>query len=251
MMDYKRRFDIFICGGAAHVPRLKPLLGRLQPYGTVHLASCFLSDCDLQHLRGLYDVLHAPRHSPDGYHNFELFCLRDINRLAAAPYFIKLDADVELAPDWISYVEESLAAYPDVVLFGPRRGDIDVNFEISGALVRQLLESDIHVTNGRKVIGGFYVGQTAFFKEHRRLMDIVHELIWCYRDGVRVRPSINPAYWPPEALASREPLKVVGGSPRFEGNEDTVRSLVVHAAGAGERLHVLESGGRVVIRREH
>lgn len=176
----------------------------------MHLASSFLTDDDLCTLSGLYDVLHTPRHSTDAYYNFELFTIRDINRLAIAPWFIKLDADIELQDDWIDYVEECIEAHPDAVLFGPRRGNVDVTFDIS---------AEIRVTNGVKVIGGFYVGRTAFFKANQRFMDDIHMLM------------------------SRN------GSGRFRGNEDTLRSLVVHAAGAGDKLHVFDSGGRVRIFR--
>lgn len=250
MKDYKQLFDVFICGGSQHVHLLSPLLRKLQPYGKVHLASSFLSETDLDQLLGLYDLLHTPRHSPNGYNNFELFSIRDINRLAQAPYFVKLDADVDLEPDWIAYVEECLAAYPDVVLFGPLKGNNAINFQVSGTLVRQLIERDIRVTNACKVAGGFYVGKTSFFKEHQRLMDIVHELMWCYKDGVRYRPSINPEYWPPEEMNS-EPVTLVGGSENFQGNEDVLRNLVVHAVGAGDRLHVFDSQGRIRIDRSN
>jgi hypothetical protein len=249
MKDYKEQFDVFICGGSQHVPMLEPLLGKLQPYGKIHLSSSFLSDADLHQLRGLYDVLHTPRHSEDGYCNFELFTIRDINRLAAAPYFVKLDADVRVEPDWIEYVEECIEAYPGAVLFGPRRGDNNINFEISGALVRQLLRQDVRVTNAPKITGGFYVGKSSFFKEHMRFMEIVHELLWCYAAGVRSRPSLYPEYWPPDGQASVEPINVVGRSPNFQGNEDTLRNLVVHAVGAGDMLHVLDSRGRVEVIR--
>lgn len=248
MPDYKHRFDIFICGGSQHFALLKPLLPKLLPYGTVHLASSFLSEIDLYELHGLYDVLHKPQHSPDGYHNFELFSIRDINRLATAPYFVKLDADVHIEPDWITYVEESIADRPDTVLFGPRKGNVDVTCEISGALVRRMLRQDIRIRNGHKVIGGFYVGQTRFFKQHIRFMDIVHELLWCYENGVRRHPSPNPEYWP-GTPPRRARLTVTGQSATFRGNEDTLRSLVVHAAGASDRLHVVDSRGRVVIDR--
>src|SRR5215510_7260535 len=124
MSGYKEQFDIFVCGGSQHVMLLKSLLRTLQPYGTIHLASSFFTDDELRQLQELYDVLHLPKHSDDGYANFELFSIRDINRLARAPHFIKLDADVELQPDWIRYVEESLAAHPDAVLFGPKRGNV-------------------------------------------------------------------------------------------------------------------------------
>jgi hypothetical protein len=251
MKEYKKLFDIFVCGGSQHVRMLKPLLAQLKPYGKVHRASCFLSDRDVQQLRGLYHVLHTPQHSSEGYCNFELFTIRDINRLATAPYFVKLDADTRLEPDWIKYVEESIAACPDAVLFGPRKGDVDITFQISGTLVRQLLQREIHVTNACKVIGGFYVGKTSFFKEHRRFMDLVHELLWCYKDGVRYRTSPFPEYWPLNGQASRDPITVIGGSANFQGNEDTLRSLIVHAVGAGDRLHVFDSRGRVRIDRSN
>ena len=251
MKDYQTQFDIFICGGSQHVQLLLPLLRKLQPYGRVHLASCVLTPEDLEQLSGLYDVLHTPRHSADGYRNFELFSIRDINRLAGAPYFIKLDADVHLEPDWIDYVEECIAAYPDAVLFGPRAGNLAINFTLAGALVRRLLEQDVCVTNARKVTGGFYVGKTSFFKEHLRFMDIVHELMWCYKDGVRYRPSLYPEYWPADEPASAEPITVIGRSDNFQGNEDVVRNLVVHAVGAGDRLHVLDSKGRIRIDRSN
>jgi len=251
MKDYKRQFDIFICSGSQHVRMLIPLLRKLQPYGKVHLASCVLSNADLNQMRGLYDLLHTPSHSEDGYLNFELFSIRDINRLATAPYFVKLDADVHLEPDWIEYVEESIAAHPDAVLFGPRKGNNDITFTLSGALVRQLLQRDIRVANARKVTGGFYVGKTSFFKEHQRFMDVVHELMWCYKDGIRYRPNINPEYWPPEGEESSEPITLIGRSENFQGNEDLLRSLVVHAVGAGDRLHVFDSQGRVRIDRSN
>ena len=247
--DYKQAFDVFVCGGSQHVCLLKQLLGKLQPFGTVHLASSFLSDADLDELRGQYDVLHTPRHSQDAYHNFELFSIRDINRIATAPYFVKLDADTQLEPDWIHYVEECIAAHPDAVLFGPRKGNVDITLQMSGAPVRQLLKRDISVSNALKVIGGFYVGKTSFFKDNLRFMDVVHEFMWCYKDGVRQRPSPNPEYWPGDGAADRESITLVGRSQNFQGNEDTLRSLVVHAVGASDRLHVFDSCGRIRIER--
>jgi len=250
ILDYKQQFDIFICGGSQHVEALKVLLPKLQPYGTVHLGSSFLTEVDLYELHNLYDVLHTPRHSPDGYRNFELFSIRDINRLATTPYFVKLDADIEIEPDWIVYVEECIAAHPDAVLFGPRKGNVDVTYEISGPLVRRMLRQDIRVMHGEKVIGGFYVGQTAFFKEHLRMMDIVHELVWCFENGVRRRPSPYPEYWSGKP-SRRARLTIHSGSPTSRANEDTLRSLVVHAAGASDRLHVFDSRGRVRIIRNN
>lgn len=249
MNDYKAQFDIFICGGSQHVHLLLPLLHKLRPYGRVHLVSSFLSNADLNQLRGLYDLLVQPRHSDDGYTNFELFCIRDINRLAVAPYFIKLDADVQLQPDWIEYVEECIADHPNAVLFGPRSGNNAINFTLAGELVRQLLHEDVRVSNALKVGGGFYVGRTSFFKHHLRVMDLIHELMWCFRDGVRFRPHLNPEHWPPAGEQSLEPITLIGQSKNFQGNEDTLRSLVVHAMGAGDRLHVIDSQGRVQVVR--
>lgn len=249
MSNYKKEFDVFVCGGSQHVSMLKALLRTLQPYGTIHLGSSFFSDEELQELQGLYDVLHTPQHSDDGYRNFELFSIRDINRLASAPHFIKLDADVLLMPDWIEYVQESLEANSDAVLFGPKRGNVDINFELSGAPVRRLLNQDVIVSNACKVLGGFYVGLTSFFKTHKTFMDLVHEFLWCYEDGIRYRPVLYPECWPTDALANEEPIRAAGQSTRFRGNEDTLRSLVVHAVGAGDRLHVFDSKGRIQIVR--
>jgi hypothetical protein len=175
MTHLKQRFDIFICGGSQHVSLLEPLLARLLPYGTVHLASSFLSDHDIGRLHGRYDVLHRPAHSLDGYANFELFCIKDVYRLAAAPYFIKLDADVTLADDWIQYVEACITAHPQAVLMGPWKGDVDIDVELSGAPIRRQLRRDVRVTRGLKVIGGFCVARTAFFKERIDLLEIIHE----------------------------------------------------------------------------
>jgi hypothetical protein len=247
--NYKELFDVFISGGSQHVSMLKPLLEKLQPYGKLHLASSFLTESDLAELQGRYDVLHTPQHSSDGYHNFELFSIRDINRLASAPYFIKLDADIHIEADWIDYVEECIAAHPDAVLFGPKKGNVNISFQISGEVVQQVLEREILVSDGCKISGGFYVGKTRFFKNNLRVMDIIHELMWCYKNGVRYRPTLNPDYWPGDEQAFHQPITLIGPTSRFQGNEDTLRSLVVHAVGAGDRLHVFDSQGRVRIDR--
>jgi hypothetical protein len=250
MRDFKNEIDIFICGGSQHVELLLPLLGILYPFGKVHLGSCFLSRSDVQRLRGLYDVLHSPRYSSDGYCNFELFSIRDINRLAFAPWFVKLDADIHLEPDWNCYVEESISDYPDAVLFGPRRGNGPVTIEISGELVRSVLGRDLQVTNAPKVIGGFYVAKTEFFKEHTRFMDLVHEFLWCFKDGFRHCPSPFPEYWPSDDKVARQPITVLGEDYeklQLIGGEDTLRSFVVHALGASDRLHVIDSRSRVRI----
>ena len=236
MPELKPRFDIFICGGSQHVNLLEPLLERLLPYGTVHLASSFLSAADIGQLHGRYDVLHRPAHSLDGYANFELFCIKDLYRVAAAPYFIKLDADVTLADDWIEYVEACIAAHPHAVLMGPWKGDVDIDVELSGAPIRRRLRRDVRVTGGLKVIGGFCVARTAFFKEQIELLEIIHEGVLSSWRGDATR---------------REPITVRGrvGKRGSLCSEDTLRSLVVHAVDASDRLRVIDSGGRIGLNR--
>jgi hypothetical protein len=238
MTDFKQRFDIFICGGSQHVGLLQPLLEQLLPFGTVHLASSFLTEDDVGRLQGSCDVLHRPTHSHDGYANFELFCIKDLYRLATAPYFIKLDADVTLSSDWIAYVEACIAAHPHAVLMGPWKGDIEIDVELSGPPVRRRLHRDVRVVGGAKVIGGFCVARTAFFKQRLWLLDGIHE-------GVLARQ-------PTTRTAPRETMTVRGrvgkhGSPC---SEDTLRSLLVHAVGASHRLRVIDSGGRIHIDRQ-
>lgn len=250
MTELKQRFDIFICGGSQHVRLLQPLLEQLLPYGTVHLASSFLSEGDIARLHGRYDVLHRPTHSRDGYANFEAFCINDLYRLATAPYFVKLDADVTLASDWFAYVETCIDAHPHAVLMGPWKGDIDIDIELSGAPIRRHLHRDIRVTRGLKVIGGFCVGSTAFFKEQLGLLGVIHEGVLAARHGdagmTRALESGRSS-----ASAPFEPITLRGrvgkhGSPC---SEDTLRNLLVHAAGAADRLHVVDSHGRIRIDR--
>ena len=118
----KQKYDIFICGGALHYQCLRNLLPSVARFGNLHLASISLNTDELAHLSIYCDSIHHPRHDPDGYRNFNLFCTRDINRLARAPYFIKLDADVLLSEDWIDYVDGTIDREPDAVLFGPTPG---------------------------------------------------------------------------------------------------------------------------------
>ena len=238
MTDFKQRFDIFICGGSQHVDLLQPLLEQLLPYGTVHLASSFLREDDVGRLQGRCDVLHRPAHSRDGYANFELFCIKDLYRLATAQYFIKLDADVTLSNDWFDYVEACIAAHPHAVLMGPWKGDVEINVELSGPPIRRRLHRDVRVEDSPKVIGGFCVARTAFFKQRLWLLDLIHEGVLSGR-----RTSCR---------AERETITVRGrvgkrGSPC---SEDTLRSLLVHAVGASHRLRVIDSGGRIRVNRD-
>jgi hypothetical protein len=248
-MNYKGRYDIFICGGSRHFGKLKALLPRLHPFSRLHLASITLAERELSELSPHYDVLHRPRHDADGYLNFNLFCIRDINRLASAPHFIKLDADVTARADWVEYVDAALGEHPDAVLFGIKEGLARVNVRLAGPLVRRKLGREISVSDGRKVIGGFYVGQTAFFKRHDRLMQLAHEFLYCFKDGRRVRPSPSPEEWDAQTAPLAGAFTVEGHYQDLHkiGNEDALRSLVVHAAGAADRMFVLDSGGRLSV----
>ena len=238
MTDFKQRFDIFICGGSQHVGLLQPLLEQLLPYGTVHLASSFLTEDDVGRLQGRCDLLHRPTHSQDGYANFELFCIKDLYRLATAPYFIKLDADVTLSSDWIDYVEACIAAHPHAVLMGPWKGDVAINVELSGPPIRRRLHRDVRVVGGAKVIGGFCVARTTFFKQRLWLLDCIHE-------GVLSRRPTSPTAQPQTITVRGRVGK--RGSPC---SEDTLRSLVVHAVGASHRLRVIDSAGRIRVNRQ-
>ncbi len=248
-MNYKDRYDIFICGGSQHFEKLRALLPRLHPFGRLHLASITLSERELSELSRHYDVLHHPRHDPDGYLNFNLFCIRDINRLAVAPHFIKLDADVTGREDWVEYVDGALREHPEAVLFGIKEGLARVNVRLKGPLVRRKLGREIRVTDGRKVIGGFYVGRTGFFKRHNRLMQLAHEFLFCFKDGRRIRPSPRPEDWVGDDAPPAGAFTLGGHFQDLQkiGNEDTLRSLVVHAARAADRMFVLDSNGRLSV----
>lgn len=239
-------FDIVICSGGAHVSRLKRLLPRVAPFGTVHLASSYLHPADFEELRPWVDVLHEPRYDPDGYQNFRLFCIRDVNRIGEEPYFIKLDTDVEVADDWIDYVEESLATHPEAVLIGTHEGTNKIDYDISGSLVRRKLGGDLRVRDALKVNGSFYVGKASFFREHDPTMQTLHDLIYAFKDGRRVRPRhIGPD---PEELSSiQDAVNLRGVCSLRAGtvSEDNVRCLTAHLVGAGKRLHVLDPGNRV------
>src|ERR1044071_4616158 len=142
MSDPKSQFDIFICGGSKNFEALEPLLKLLHPFGCVHLGSSYLNSAELLELADDCDLIHQPRHDPDGYNNFELFCCRDLNDLATAEHFIKIDSDVLVAPNWIDYVMEGLERYPEAVLFGPGEGS-EINVSIEGALAEQLFGRDL------------------------------------------------------------------------------------------------------------
>lgn len=244
----KARFDIVVCGGSEQFAELRRLLPAVSPFGTVHLASSYLKPDQVDALRPWIDVLHEPRHNPDGYENFRLFCINDLNRIGSAPHFIKVDTDVELADDWIEYVEECLEASPDAVLFGTHQGSNKINYDISGPLVRHKLGGDVRVREQVKVNGSFYVGDTAFFREHDATMQILHDLIYAFQDGRRSRPShlgVDLEEVPgAEALVR---MRGVCALRAGKASEDNVRSLAVYQVGAGKRIVVRHPGDRIFV----
>ena len=242
-----RRYDIIVCGGSPQFSALCKLLPQLRPFGTVHLASSFLQDRQLAHLEPHYDVLHEPRHHPDGYVNFKLFCCRDINRIIRAPHFIKLDTDVRLKSDWIDYVEECLADRPDAVLFGTHAGSRLLDYRISGSLVNRTLGGSVRVRHRTKVNGSFYVGQRDFFLENDRWMQNLHDFIYAFVDGRRIRPS----HLTGDVAERQLPAPLVRFRGRYDRqgtcSEDNLRSLFVHAAGAQRRSFVRDAAGRIEV----
>jgi hypothetical protein len=208
-----------------------------------------LTGAEIEALRPHFDVLHEPHHRRDGYENFEHFCIRDMNRLARNPHFIKLDCDTFLREDWVEYVDRTLATYPDAVLFGPEPGRKWIDLELSGTLVRKRLGRDVGVTHGLKVCGGFYVGRTSFFREHDPFMKSAHEFLFCFKDGTRFRPSLDPPGWGEDD--ERDGIVVSNYQKWGTCSEDHLRCFVVHAMGAGDRLLCLDGEDRVkVIRGE-
>ena len=234
-------YDIFVCGGSRHFRSLKDLLPKLYSAGRVHLASITLADSEIEELTPYFDVLHKPQHAADPYLNFQLFCIREVNRLAQAPYFIKMDADTYLEEDWVEYVRPVISKHEQVVLFGPVEGRHRINVELSGLSVRQKLGADVKVANGRKVIGGFYVANTRFFKQHDRFMKNLHRFLFCSGDGASREDAAYDAVEHPVVLR----MDTRGG--RLKSSEDTLRSLVVNAIAGPEGLLILNSEGRVVI----
>lgn len=246
-----QRYDIFISSGEPQFERLLGLLPLLRPHGTVHLCSSFLSEEQVRRVAPQVDFVHHPPHSPDPYENFNLFFIRDLARLATAHHFIKLDTDIRLREDWISYVDECLADVPDAVLFGAHAGSNRVEYDISGPLVRRRLGGDVLVRGGLKVNGSFYVGQTRFFKQHDRTLQLLHDLVYAFRDGHRTRPSHLDDAGREDDLGGRARVRVRmrGDCALRQGQavEDTLRNLAVHVVGASDRIFVRDPGERMFL----
>jgi hypothetical protein len=241
--------DIFIASGEPQFEQLLALLPMLRPHGRVHVCSSFLTDAQLAVLDPQVDVVHFPRHSEDAYENFNLFCIRDINRVATAPWFIKIDTDVQLSRDWFDYVAECLDTLPDPVLFGTHGGTNWIDYHISGELVRHHFGRDLRVRKELKVNGSFYVGNTHFFREHDAEMQLLHDFIYAFADGRRVRPSHVQGDGFENEVRSTVLVQMRGSCAWRQGQaiEDSQRSLLVHVVGAGDRLFVRDAGARIFL----
>lgn len=242
------RFDIVVCGGAAQFDGLRRLLPKVAPFGTVHLASSYLEPEQLAALRPYTDVLHEPRHDPNGYENFRLFCIRDLNWVGHSPYFIKIDTDVDLADGWFDYVERCIARRPRAVLFGTHRGSNKINYDISGPLVTERLGRDVRVHNQLKVNGSFYIGNAAFFRAHDATMQNLHDLVYAFKDGRRFRPS-HIGKDPEEEPEGTDLVQMQGVCALRAGkaSEDNLRSLLVHVVGASGRISIRDPGECVLV----
>ncbi len=240
--------DIFVSSGARHFERLRGLLPRLRPFGSLHLVSSFLGERQLAAIEADVDRVHRPRHSEDPYRNFVLFFIRDAHALATGRYLLKIDTDVELAPDWFGYLEESLRAHPEAVLLGTHAGTNQVDYDISGPLVRERLGADVRV-RGLKVNGSFCLVDLAFFRRHDETLQTLHDLIYAFRDGRRTSPS-HRTDRSQDALERSIPgdlVRMRGVCAKRPGTAsyDNLLSLTAHVAGAGQRLFVRDAGGRI------
>jgi len=176
-MSYKERYDIFITGHSRDFGRIRSMLPVMRPFGTVHLASSFFTEEELVELAPLCDMVHRPMHHPEnGYRNFSRFCIRDIDRIATAPWVVKVDADTELSDDWIRYVDEAVRDNPDAVLIGPGIDPELIDVSIFGPKAAERLGGHLDVRGKPKIVGGFYISRSSFFKAHYEVMQAIHEL---------------------------------------------------------------------------
>ncbi len=240
--------DIFVSSGEAQARRLPGLLPLLRPHGRLHLASSFLSPDQIAAFESQVDVLHRPALARDPYRNFVLFFIREAHRLASSRYLLKVDTDVVLRPDWFDYLQESLAVHPDAVLLGSHAGTNRVDFDISGPLVRERLGSDVRV-QGLKVNGSFCLADLEFFRRHDRTLQVLHDLIYAFRDGRRIRESHlpDPDLAETEARLEGDLVRLRGVCSRRQGSAsyDNLLGLAAHVLGAGDRVIVRDAQGGV------
>lgn len=239
------KFDIFISGADKHVNKLQKLMPRLKSCGTVHLVSSFLSQESIAKLQGLFDVIHEPHFSDDGYTNFKLFNLLEIDRFISQPWFIKIDADVELSKDWLTYVNKTIREHPELVLFGPRQGMRPLTWEISGESVRAVFDQDILVSGEVKVAGGFYCGKSSFFQKNKKKLSVLTEFIFCFKDGNKIRPTpILDEVFQDTKLDFE--LGSVCQHRQGKLSEDNLKNLIVRVCGADDVIKVI-SDKRVIV----
>lgn len=175
--DYKGRYDIFIVGHSRDFGRVRGLLPLLEPFGTLHLASSFFTEAELCELERLCDRVHRPTHHPEnGYRNFSRFCVRDMDRIATAPWVVKVDADTELDPGWARYADEATSAHPEAALIGPKVDPEMIDVSIFGPKAVSRLGRHLNVHGAPKVVGGFYISRSGFYKRHYGVMQAIHEL---------------------------------------------------------------------------
>ena len=232
------KYDIFISGADKHISKLQKLMPRLKNCGTVHLVSSFLSSESIIKLQGLFDVIHEPLLSDDGYTNFKLFNLLEIDQFISQPWFIKIDADVELCKDWLTYVNETIREQPELVLFGPRKGMRPLTWEISGESVRAVFDQNILVLGEVKVAGGFYCGKSSFFQRNKKKLRVLTEFIYCFKDENKIRPT--PVL---DEIFQYTKLDFELGSvcQHRQGklSEDNLKNLIVRVSGGDDVIKVI------------
>ena len=234
----KKPYDVFLCGDDRHLDALKRLLPELKGRGTVHLVSSFINRDNLRRLNGLYDVLHTPRLANAAYDNFKLFCLTTMNSVTKSSWFVKVDADVKLSSDWLNYVDETISSYPELVLFGPQCGKHSLSWTLEGRTIRNIFGSDIRVSQEAKVVGGFYCANTGFFKKHDSKLKVLTDLVYCFKNGVKLRPT----KYLDEIIGLKDPeFKLKGSCVGYAGwlSEDNLRNLIVHISGAKNGVRVI------------
>jgi hypothetical protein len=206
-----QRYDIFISSGVRQFEDLRALLPDLRPHGALHVCSSFLDEKQLAALAPLVDHVHQPRHSDD------------------------------------PYMDECLSDRPDAVLFGTHAGTNRVDYDISGPLVRRRLGADVRVKNGLKINGSFYVCNTSFFREHDLTLQLLHDFVYAFENGRRVRASHLQEDGIETDLPPEDLVRLRGRCSLRQGQaiEDTIRSLAVHQLGAADRMFVRHAGGRM------
>lgn len=231
-MDYKNRYDIFVTACSRDFGKAASMLPQLAPYGTLHLASSFLTNEEVGELSRFVDHVHFPRHHvTNGYRNFSRFCVRDIDRIASNPWVVKIDADTELTDEWFRYVDEVTQEHPHAALIGPGVDPEMVNVTMFGPLVLDRLGRTLDIRGVPKVVGGFYVSRSSFYKKHFDVMQTIHEL----------------------ASVRNEQCVTVSGY-NYRDSEDHARNMTAYFMGAAVKhveTDLLSLAGRISVHDIH